>query len=184
MSIIRDGILALLTQGPAYGLQLRNELDSRLKRPQRTNVGQVYSTLERLQSARFVTQSTQTSDGLPLYTLTSSGTEAANDWMHTPQIDPASRWDSMVSQVLLVKSLPEVSTAPLIEEFRSYWRDALQLAQNMYAPEVSADLRSSAEEGLCIAALNWLEQAAQADDAGQHISQQRPPRGRPTTSAL
>jgi DNA-binding PadR family transcriptional regulator len=184
MSIIRDGILALLTQGPAYGLQLRNELDSRLKRPQQTNVGQVYSTLERLQLAGLVAQSTQTSDGLPLYTLSSSGAAVANEWMINPQIDPSARWDSMVSQVLLVKSLPEVSAEPLIEEFRSYWREALQQAQNMYAPEVSSDLRSSAEEGLCIAALTWLEQAAQADDRGQHISQQRPPRGRPTTSAL
>jgi len=181
MSTIRDGLLALLTQGPAYGLQLRNELDARLQRAQHTNVGQVYSTLERLQTAGLVTQSSHTTDGLPLYTLSSQGEASARAWVVTPQLDSASRWEGMVSQILLVKSLPGVSTAPLIRAYREYWQQALAAAQDLYAPDLASDLRSSSEEGLCIAALSWLDRAEAVDDSGTPVSRQRPQRGRPTT---
>lgn len=45
---VRDGLLALLTLGPAYGLQLHAELLDRAAHRRRVNVGQIYSTLERL----------------------------------------------------------------------------------------------------------------------------------------
>lgn len=181
MSTIRDGLLALLTQGPAYGLQLRNELDSRLQRVRHTNVGQVYSTLERLQTAGLVTQSSHTADGLPLYTLSETGKASARVWLVTPTLDSTSRWEGMVAQVLLVKSLPAVSTVPLIHAYREYWQGALAVAQDLYAPDLTSDLRSSSEEGLCIAALSWLNHAETVDDTGTPISQQRPQRGRPSS---
>lgn len=179
MSTIRDGILALLTQGPAYGLQLRNELDARLKRSHSTNVGQVYATLERLQAAGLIIQHSHTTDGLPLYALTDDGEREATEWMRTPRFDSANRWESMVAQVMIVRSFPGVSSEELVAAARQYWEVALQSAQEQYSPELSADLRSSAEESLAIAALGWLQRVAETDDSGTPISQTRPPRGRP-----
>ena len=181
MSLIRDGILALLTQGPAYGLQLRNELDARIKRSSRTNVGQVYGTLDRLATSALVVQASRTADGLPLYELTEDGRAQTQQWTQRASIDPQSRWDSMVGQVLLVRSLIDVDSAPLLESMRQYWEHELHRAQDAYAPDVASDLRSSADEALALAALAWLDRVSETDDTGMPISQVRPARGRPTT---
>jgi hypothetical protein len=45
---VRDGILAILSMGPAYGLQLHSELTSRAPHRKPVNVGQIYGTLDRL----------------------------------------------------------------------------------------------------------------------------------------
>ncbi|MGY3263154.1 PadR family transcriptional regulator [Frigoribacterium sp. 2355] len=45
---VRLGLLAILDQGPGYGYQLRSEFDRRTGSTWPLNVGQVYSTLDRL----------------------------------------------------------------------------------------------------------------------------------------
>ena len=136
MSVIRDGILTLLSLGPAYGLQLRNELDARLQRPQSTNVGQIYSTLDRLCAADLVEQSAHTPDGLPLYTLTPAGEQEAALWLRKPRIDQANRWDAMVSQLMIARSIPNHSSHGLVQAFRAYWNACLAVAQESFAHSV------------------------------------------------
>lgn len=46
---IRHGLLALLDRGPRYGYQLRTEFESRTGATWPLNVGQVYTTLARLE---------------------------------------------------------------------------------------------------------------------------------------
>ena len=46
---IRRGLLALLAQEPMYGAQLRTEFESRTGGTWPLNVGQVYTTLSRLE---------------------------------------------------------------------------------------------------------------------------------------
>ena len=46
---IRHGLLALLAQEPMYGAQLRSEFESRTGGTWPLNVGQVYTTLSRLE---------------------------------------------------------------------------------------------------------------------------------------
>ncbi|NEE29007.1 PadR family transcriptional regulator, partial [Streptomyces sp. SID7982] len=46
---IRHGLLALLERGPRYGSQLRTEFESRTGSTWPLNVGQVYTTLSRLE---------------------------------------------------------------------------------------------------------------------------------------
>jgi DNA-binding PadR family transcriptional regulator len=183
MSAIRDGILALLSLGPAYGLQLRNELDARLQRPQSTNVGQIYSTLERLRAADLISQDTQTSDGLPLYTLTEAGKKEAAIWLRKPRIEQSNRWDAMVTQIMIARSMPNHASDGLVAAFRAYWNASLEVAQESFTHSVAGDLRSSAEEALAIAALAWLDRIAETDDSGWPTSKDRPSRGRPARTA-
>lgn len=181
MSTIRDGLLALLTQGEAYGLQLRNELDSRLKRAHHTNVGQIYSTLDRLVQAGLVTQTSHTGDGLPLYSLTHDGKRVTEEWLRHPHVEPSNRWDSMVAQVLIARSLTNVNSSPLIHALREYWQEQLASALSSYAHDTSSDLRSGSDEQLCLAALAWLDRVDETDDHGWPLSPVRPARGRPAT---
>lgn len=183
MSTVRNAILALLTQGPAYGLQLRNELDRRLQRNKVTNVGQIYATLDRLTVSLHVKQVSTTDDGLPLYELTSLGLADATSWLKTPRIDPANRWESMVSQVSLARSLPNFNSSTLLRGTEEYWRATLERALEQYSHDLASDLRSSAEEQLCLAALAWLARVAETSDAGYPVSTVRPPKGRPALSA-
>ena len=46
---VRHALLALLSEGPKYGLQLRQEFESRTGEVWPLNVGQVYTTLQRLE---------------------------------------------------------------------------------------------------------------------------------------
>jgi hypothetical protein len=46
---IRHALLALLSEGPRYGLQLREEFEARTGEVWPLNVGQVYTTLQRLE---------------------------------------------------------------------------------------------------------------------------------------
>ncbi|MFC4223607.1 helix-turn-helix transcriptional regulator [Lysinibacter cavernae] len=176
---IKHGILALLTQAPAYGLQLRNELHARTLRDSPINVGQIYATLERLSAAGLVAQDAHTDDGLPLYRLTDAGQSTADEWLRSAIYGPGSAWDSMVFQVMLVRSLPGVDSAPLIASTREYWQRINFEAQEQYQPDVAHDLRSGSTEALSRAALGWLDQAEQTTDAGMRVSQTRPQRGRP-----
>ena len=46
---IRHALLALLSEGPKYGLQLRQEFEAGTGEVWPLNVGQVYTTLQRLE---------------------------------------------------------------------------------------------------------------------------------------
>ncbi len=46
---VRHALLALLSEGPKYGLQLRQEFEARTGEVWPLNVGQVYTTLQRLE---------------------------------------------------------------------------------------------------------------------------------------
>ena len=51
---VRHALLALLSEGPKYGLQLREEFEDRTGEVWPLNVGQVYTTLQRLERDGFV----------------------------------------------------------------------------------------------------------------------------------
>ena len=51
---IRHALLALLSEGPKYGLQMRDEFEQRTGEVWPLNVGQVYTTLQRLERDNLV----------------------------------------------------------------------------------------------------------------------------------
>lgn len=166
-------ILALLTQGPAYGLQIRNELERRIEREKPINVGQVYATIDRLSRDGYVVVDEHTDDGLPLYTLSETGKLSADEWLRTPIEDPLKPWESMLTQVLMAVSLPGVDQAPLIEAYQETW----QLRRT--SAEEQSTLGSRSRVLLANAALSWLETVTHSAPPAIPVSQVRPPRGRP-----
>ncbi len=62
---VRHALLALLSEGPKYGLQLREEFEARTGEVWRLNVGQVYTTLQRLERDGLVESDDAVEDGLP-----------------------------------------------------------------------------------------------------------------------
>src|SRR5690349_4937144 len=60
---VRQALLALLEEGPMYGYQLRSEFERRTGATWPLNVGQVYTTLTRLERDGLVAQLTAQSGG-------------------------------------------------------------------------------------------------------------------------
>jgi DNA-binding PadR family transcriptional regulator len=60
---VRHALLALLSEGPKYGLQLRQEFESRTGEVWPLNVGQVYTTLQRLERDGLVESDDPEGDG-------------------------------------------------------------------------------------------------------------------------
>ena len=70
---IRQGLLALLVDGPQHGYQLRQDFDSRTGATWPLNIGQVYTTLGRLSRDGLVETTGDGDDSLKLYALTPAG---------------------------------------------------------------------------------------------------------------
>ena len=60
---VRHALLALLSEGPKYGLQLRQEFEARTGEVWPLNVGQVYTTLQRLERDGLVESDGDGEDG-------------------------------------------------------------------------------------------------------------------------
>ena len=104
---VREALLGILTLGPAYGLQLHSELCERAPHRERTNVGQIYGTLDRLVVAGLVQRIGETADGLPLYALTPSGNQTAVDWLSGATLVSATDWSELLDRILISRSLDD-----------------------------------------------------------------------------
>ena len=73
---VRHALLALLSEGPKYGLQLREEFEARTGEVWPLNVGQVYTTLQRLERDGLVESDGDGQDGPQKgFRITAAGTE-------------------------------------------------------------------------------------------------------------
>ncbi|MBG0815371.1 PadR family transcriptional regulator [Planomonospora sp. ID82291] len=81
---IRHGLLALLSQGPRYGYQLRSEFEASTGAIWPLNIGQVYTTLSRLERDGLVAPGEQDAQGRVVYTITEAGRAEMERWLSTP----------------------------------------------------------------------------------------------------
>ncbi|WP_405491068.1 PadR family transcriptional regulator [Streptomyces sp. NBC_00096] len=81
---IRHGLLALLERGPRYGSQLRTEFESRTGSTWPLNVGQVYTTLARLERDGLVAPGGEDTAGHTLYAITDTGRSELREWYERP----------------------------------------------------------------------------------------------------
>lgn len=102
---VREALLGILTLGPAYGLQLHAELGARAPHRAKTNVGQVYGTLDRLTKAGLVVHQGLTDDGLPLYALTEEGSAEAIAWLEGSSMPVLPEWPDVQDVVLISSSV-------------------------------------------------------------------------------
>ncbi|MEI5582432.1 MULTISPECIES: PadR family transcriptional regulator [unclassified Agromyces] len=187
---VRDALLVLLLNGPAYGFQLHGGLAERTGGRRQVNVGQIYSTLDRLSGRGLVESAGETDDGLPLYRITAAGRAAAATWLAGEDATGADPWHETVDRVLIALSMPSVEGARVVEAERSRWTGrreaaaaALGSASGAGIPAAGrrlAGLSAAADLGLAESALHWLDEVARTDAAGLAFapSAERPRRGR------
>ena len=99
---VREGLLALLDEGPRHGYQLKTEFEIVTGGVWPLNVGQVYTTLDRLERDGLVSVSGQDeSAGQKSYALTPAGREELGAWWQAVPADEPPPRDELMLKVLM-----------------------------------------------------------------------------------
>ena len=77
---IRHSLLALLQDRPRYGYQLRTEFEDRTGSSWPLNIGQVYTTLDRLERDGLVRNDGGDGEGHVMYSITAAGRTEVSGW--------------------------------------------------------------------------------------------------------
>src|ERR1035438_8019900 len=118
---VRHALLALLSEGPKYGLQLREEFEARTGEVWPLNVGQVYTTLQRLERDGLI-ESDGTAEDSPQrgFRITAEGAEELAGWLRTPPDLTSPPRDELVMKVLVALRLSGVDVHDVIQVHRRY----------------------------------------------------------------
>jgi DNA-binding PadR family transcriptional regulator len=125
---VRHALLALLSEGPKYGLQLRHEFEERTGEVWPLNVGQVYTTLQRLERDGLIESDDEAAEVGPQksFRLTSEGAAELNTWLRTPSDLSAPPRDELVIKVLVATKVPGVNVAEVIQAHRRHVVEQMQ----------------------------------------------------------
>src|SRR5680860_704943 len=124
---VRHALLALLSEGPTYGLRLQQEFESRTGEVWPLNVGQVYTTLQRLERDGAIDSDDGMGDGpQKIYTITTVGREELDEWLHTPQKAGSPPRNELVIKVLIALRVPDVDVHEVIQAHRRQSVEAMQ----------------------------------------------------------
>ena len=99
--MIRNALLALLGDSQKYGYQLKNDFEAATGSAWVLNIGQVYSTLQRLERDGIVLALGQDDDGRSQYELSAAGREELQDWLSTAVERTVATRDEVVMKVLV-----------------------------------------------------------------------------------
>lgn len=117
---IRQGLLALLAQQPMFGAQLRAEFEARTGGTWPLNVGQVYSTLSRLERDGLVEAAGgPDQDGRIAYRLTAQGQQAVGRWWLTPVDRTEHPRDELTIKLALAVTVPGVDVPSVVQAQRT-----------------------------------------------------------------
>jgi DNA-binding PadR family transcriptional regulator len=159
---IRHALLALLSEGPKYGLQLRQEFESRTGEVWPLNVGQVYTTLQRLERDGLV-ESDGSGGPQNVFEITRAGTEELTAWLRTPpDVLPPPR-DELVIKVLVATRVPGVDVSEVLQVHRRHLVQAMQeythIKGEMSADDVELGLVVDSELFRIEAVVRWIDAA-------------------------
>jgi DNA-binding PadR family transcriptional regulator len=138
---VPHALLALLSEGPKYGLRLQNEFESRTGEVWPLNVGQVYSTLQRLERDRLVeTDDEEAERSQKRYRITADGERALAGWLRTaPDLVPPPR-DELVIKVLVALEIPGIDVHEIVQVHRRHVIEVMQRYTRIKAAAADDDL--------------------------------------------
>ena len=160
---VRHALLALLSEGPKYGLQLREEFEARTGDVWPLNVGQVYQTLQRLERDGLV-GSDEGDDGPQKgYQITTDGSDELSRWLRTPPDLASPPRDELVMKVLVAVRVPGTDIHEVIQAHRRYLVQLMQQWTRIKESEAETDLSLAlvvdAELFRLDAVVRWLDTA-------------------------
>src|ERR1035437_4523033 len=138
---IRHSLLALLSEGPKYGFQLRQEFEASTGEVWAQNVGQVYTTLDRHERDGFErSYDLDTDERHRNFRITEKGEEELSRWLRTPPDLTQPPRDELVIKVLVASRLPDVDVYDVIQVHRRYPVRLMQQWTHLKEDEARFDL--------------------------------------------
>jgi DNA-binding PadR family transcriptional regulator len=138
---VRHALLALLSEGPKYGLQLREEFEARTGEVWPLNVGQVYTTLQRLERDGLVESDDADQDSpQKVFRITADGGEELAGWLRTPPDLTSPPRDELVIKVLVALRVPGVDVHEVVQVHRRYLVQLMQQWTRIKEDEAEFDL--------------------------------------------
>lgn len=171
---VRDGLLALLSSRPHHGYELKKELEERTGALWQLNVGQVYTTLARLERDQLVVEvgvapPNAGAQDQRQYALTEQGRQRVAEWFAQPRRRPSPDRDELVIKLTLAVALDGVDLDAVIDAQRVATTEELQRYTRLKAGTDPGDVARLFALDAVVAQidgeLRWLEQCQQRHDA-------------------
>jgi len=176
---VRHALLALLSEGPKYGLQLREEFEAGTGQVWPLTIGQVYTTLQRLARAGLAESDGSDTEGPQRrFRITQAGREELADWLRTPPDMTSPPRDELVMKILVALRLPGTDVPGVIQAHRRYLVQLMQqwtrIKETAAESDIALALAVDAELFRLDSVIRWLDSAdgrirraaADAADAG------------------
>jgi DNA-binding PadR family transcriptional regulator len=160
---VPHALLALLSDGPKYGLRLQSDFVSRTGEVWPLNVGQVYTTLRRLERDGLVESDGDGERSQKRYRITAAGARELAEWLRTPpELVPPPR-DELVIKVLVALEIPGIDVHEILQVHRRHAIEVMQRYTRLKAEAAASDvplaLIADAELFRLEAIVRWLDSA-------------------------
>ncbi len=166
---VREGLLCLLARGDSHGYGLKLELESTTGHTWRLNIGQVYTTLQRLERDGLVRSKEADDDGRVVYSITDEGRAVAQAWMTTAVDLPVADRDEISLKILMAVRSGVADPRRVVERQRGATMGLLQDYVNLKAADDGGDLAWLLHLDRLIysaeAELRWLDRVEDRLDA-------------------
>jgi DNA-binding PadR family transcriptional regulator len=161
---VRHALLALLTEGPKFGLRLRQEFEARTGEVWPLNVGQVYTTLQRLEREDHIESDDSAGEGAQKrYRITPAGERELDHWLRTPPDAGPPPRDELVIKVQVAARMPGVDVPEILQVHRRHLVESMQVYTNLKADAAPDDIGLAlvvdAELFRLEAVVRWLDAA-------------------------
>jgi DNA-binding PadR family transcriptional regulator len=161
---VRHALLALLSEGPSYGLQLREEFEARTGEVWPLNGGQVYTTLQRLERDGLAESDGSGEEGPQKgFRITAEGEQELARWLRTPPDLSSPPRDELVMKVLVALYVPSADVHAVIQAHRRYVVELMQrwtrIKEDDAGTQMNMSLAIDAELFRLDSVVRWLDAA-------------------------
>ena len=177
---VRHTLLALLSEGPKYGRQLREEFGAGTGGARPPNVGQVYAVLRRLERDGLVESGATGAAGPGKeFRITDDGAAELAAWLRTPPDLASAPHEQMAAKVMAALQVPGTDAHGVIQMHRRSLMELMQQWTRIKREQTDHDLgvrlRIDAELFRLDSVIRWLDTA----DGGLMHAAVSPPRPDP-----
>jgi DNA-binding PadR family transcriptional regulator len=168
---LKFGILGLLAERPLHAYSVKARFEDLLGGSWEVNIGQVYTTIQRLERDGLVEPAEPRGDrGRLPYRLTGEGRKALETWLTEPELEPQQLREAIYLKLLLAARVANGDLSALLARQRRVY---LQQLKDLAVVEEEA--RSQGRDDLALlyqgallhteADLKWVDACAQATKA-------------------
>ena len=170
---LKFGILGLLAEQPLHAYALKARFEDLLGGSWAVNIGQVYTTLQRLERDELVKPAEPRGDrGRLPYRLTEAGRKALDGWLAEPESEPQQLREEIYLKLLLAARVADGELPALLARQRRVY---LQRLRDLAVLELQAKAQGRDDlvllyKGAVLhteADLKWVDACAQATKTGK-----------------